>query len=105
MVVVFSETSNRLPRKTLQVEQIKAQFHHFSQSEVVFFKEIFHEFDADKSGDIDLDELRSAIRAIKTSTDDTAIEQMLAIADGDGSGSIDFEEFKELMSLRRRAAV
>ncbi|EOD06300.1 hypothetical protein EMIHUDRAFT_60602, partial [Emiliania huxleyi CCMP1516] len=57
----------------------------------------FDVIDADQSGDIDLDELRSAIRAIKTSTDDQAIEQMIALADADGSGSIDFEEFVDLM--------
>ena len=58
-----------------------------------------------QSGDIDLDELRTAIRAIKTSSDDAAVEQMIAIADEDGSGTIDFEEFKLLMSMRRRAPV
>ena len=65
----------------------------------------FDAIDTDKSGDIELDELRTAIRAIKTSTDDEAVAQMLKIADADGSGSIDFEEFKELMRLRRRGAV
>jgi len=65
----------------------------------------FNAIDTDKSGDIDLDELRTAIRAIKTSSDDAAVEQMIAIADEDGSGTIDFEEFRLLMSMRRRAPV
>ena len=65
----------------------------------------FDAIDTDKSGDIDLDELRTAIRAIKTTSDEAAVQQMLALADEDGSGAIDFEEFKELMSLRRRGAV
>jgi len=68
-------------------------------------KAAFDAIDSDKSGDIGLDELRTAIRAIKTSTDDEAVAQMLKIADADGSGSIDFEEFKELMRLRRRGSV
>jgi len=82
--------STRRPSRSYSEEELRAAF------DVI---------DADQSGDIDLDELRSAIRAIKTSTDDQAIEQMIALADADGSGSIDFEEFVDLMNLRRRAAV
>lgn len=82
--------SERRPSRSYSDEELRAAF---------------DAIDTDKSGDIDLDELRTAIRAIKTTSDEAAVQQMLALADEDGSGAIDFEEFKELMSLRRRGAV
>jgi hypothetical protein len=94
--------SNRIPRKTLQVEQIKAQIHHFTESEVVAMKEVFRSFDADNSGAISTDELYAVM---KECGQEVSMEECVAIVkdvDYDNNGEIDFDEFMTLMTRKKK---
>lgn len=64
-------------------------------------KIIFESVDTDGSGQIDINELKKALKDSDEDTSDpdleTKIEQALEILDSDGSGTIDIYEFKELV--------
>jgi Ca2+-binding EF-hand superfamily protein len=61
-------------------------------------KEAFNTFDDDKSGDIDKNEFRKAILTLGLEVDEKKIMEMMRQLDKNGSGTIDFEEFKNMMS-------
>ncbi|KAL2814472.1 hypothetical protein BJX63DRAFT_199611 [Aspergillus granulosus] len=60
-------------------------------------REAFAVFDQDKSGTISADELRRVLRSIGDDISDADLDEMLKIADVNGDGSIDYEEFVRLM--------
>ncbi|KIA75947.1 calmodulin [Aspergillus ustus] len=57
----------------------------------------FAVFDQDNSGTISADELRRVLRSIGDDISDADVDEMLKIADVNGDGSIDYEEFVKLM--------
>ncbi|KAL4874478.1 hypothetical protein BJY04DRAFT_203850 [Aspergillus karnatakaensis] len=61
-------------------------------------REAFAVFDKDKSGSISADELRQVLRSIGDDVSDKDVDEMLQLADVNGDGSIDYEEFVKLMS-------
>lgn len=64
-------------------------------------KLMFNAVDEDKSGQIDRNELRSALLKLDGEESDndliSKIDQVLDILDSDGSGVVEFYEFKELV--------
>jgi hypothetical protein len=56
------------------------------------FREAFNNFDKDRSGAIDAGELRALCEWVGQDTSDEEVANMMAIADGDKSGKIDFWE-------------
>lgn len=65
-------------------------------------KDAFDYFDTSKDGQINLAELKAATRNLgqKLSNDD--IKRMLAAADKNGDGVVNFEEFNRFMKASRR---
>merc|ERR1712151_1137089 len=61
-------------------------------------KEAFELFDADGSGQIDVEELKIATRALGFEPKKGEIEAMIASVDDDGSGQIGFDEFLRMMT-------
>ena len=61
-------------------------------------REAFNLFDTDDSGTIDPKELMSAMKSLGFEAKNQVIYQMIADLDKDGSGSVDFEEFLDLMT-------
>lgn len=55
-------------------------------------------FDKDKSGSIDIHELKDALKALGIFLKRDEIKQMMTKVDKDGSGAIDQEEFTALMA-------
>lgn len=53
----------------------------------------FNEFDKDRSGVIDREELVAAFKSMYQVVDNEAIEHILSNLDTDGSGKVDFTEF------------
>ena len=61
-------------------------------------KEAFHLFDTDGSGSIDVRELKAAMRALGFQVKKAEIRQMIADIDKDESGTINQDEFIEMMT-------
>ncbi|KAL4787322.1 hypothetical protein BJX76DRAFT_318883 [Aspergillus varians] len=61
-------------------------------------REAFAVFDQDNSGTISADELRKVLTSIGDNVTDADVDEMLTLADTNGDGSIDYDEFVKLMS-------
>jgi CRP-like cAMP-binding protein len=72
-------------------------------SELRITKRIFHNFDADGSGSIDVHELRAVMEAMGHSLADAQLEELVEQVDADGSGDISFEEFVQLINIWKEA--
>ena len=59
---------------------------------------VFEAIDTDKSGDIDLEELKTAIRKVSPDAEEEDIKKMLNFGDTDGDAEVSFDEFKEIMN-------
>jgi hypothetical protein len=63
----------------------------------VQLEEIFRKFDADGSGEVDTDEISAMLQSLGMLVQPTIVSQMMAEADTDKSGQIDFQEFFAVM--------
>ena len=63
-------------------------------------KEAFQLFDADQSGAIDYRELKAAMKALGIQVKKEELKKMITDVDSDGSGSIEFPEFLEMMTAK-----
>jgi len=64
-----------------------------SRDETKALKAAFDQFDADKSGDIDAEEIAGALAAMGVVITDSQAEKLIEDADTDGNGKLDFVEF------------
>lgn len=63
-------------------------------------REAFEMFDMDRSGSIDLRELKAAIRALGMNVSADELKQMVGDVDKDGNGTIEFPEFLSMMTAK-----
>merc|ERR1712086_451923 len=61
-------------------------------------REAFGLFDADASGEIDVRELKAAMRSLGFEVKNEELKKMVSDIDGDGNGTIDFAEFLAVMT-------
>merc|ERR1740129_143319 len=71
-----------------------------SEEEIEEIREAFNLFDTDGSGTIDPKELKAAMQSLGFEAKNQTIYQMIGDIDKDNDGSIDFEEFLDM--IRRR---
>merc|ERR1712083_961558 len=71
-----------------------------TDAELDQFKETFMMFDKDGDGTVSTKELGAVMRSLGTNPDPEELEAMIDDADADGSGSVDFGEFVEMMIKR-----
>lgn len=64
-----------------------------SEEEIAGLKEMFKMIDADNSGSITFDELKTGLRRLGSSLMDTEIQTLMEAADVDNNGTIDYGEF------------
>lgn len=69
-----------------------------TEEQVEEVREAFNLFDTDGSGEISVDELKAAMKALNVTVSRDELKRMVAEADADGSGEIDFEEFLQMMA-------
>ena len=62
------------------------------------FREAFNAFDKDGGGSIDREELMDLFKSLGRAPTDEELDHMIACADEDGNGTIDFYEFATLMA-------
>jgi Ca2+-binding EF-hand superfamily protein len=72
----------------------------FSEERLKEMRSVFDIFDSDKSGTLDIDELKDVMKSIGLAPQDWEIRAMIAEVDDDGSGTIDWGEFLYLMSKK-----
>ena len=63
-------------------------------------KEAFDLFDTDGSGSIDAKELKVAMRALGFEPSKDEIKRMMAEADREGTGKVDYKNFADLMQVK-----
>ena len=71
-----------------------------TEDEIEEIKEAFDLFDTDGSGAIDPKELKAAMQSLGFEAKNQTIFQMISDLDKNKSGSIDFEEFLDMMTAR-----
>jgi len=62
-------------------------------------RKAFDDIDADGSGEIDEAELSKALKNMDSTIKDETVKKLFTFADTDGSGSITFEEYKNIMTI------
>ena len=71
-----------------------------TEDEVMEIKEAFDLFDSDRSGEIDTEELKQALKNLGIDAKNQTLSNMMADLDKDGSGKIDFDEFINMMTAK-----
>jgi len=71
-----------------------------TDAELDQFKETFMMFDKDGDGTVSTKELGAVMRSLGNNPTMEELEELIEDADRDGSGSVDFQEFVELMIKR-----
>ena len=71
-----------------------------SEDEIIEIKEAFDLFDTDGGGTIDPAELKTAMTSLGFEAKNQTIYQMIADLDENKDGSIDFDEFLEMMTAK-----
>ena len=80
--------------------QRKTELKGLTDQQVEDFKLAFSLFDKDGDGSCDTTELETVMRALGQNLTDTELQDMIREVDEDESGSIDFEEFLQLMAKK-----
>ena len=88
------------PAKPEEFNPKKYERQGLTEEEVNEIKEAFDLFDTDKSGEIDSEELKQALKNLGIDAKNQTLQNMLTDLDANNSGSIDFEEFINMMTAK-----
>jgi len=75
-----------------------------NDEQITDFKDAFKKFDQDGSGEISTAELGTVMRMLGHELKQYQLEDCIAIVDADGSGSVDLDEFLDLMKMKTKEA-
>ncbi|XP_072064765.1 calmodulin-like isoform X8 [Arachis hypogaea] len=75
-----------------------------TEDQVAEFREAFSFIDKDHDGFISVDELATIIKSLEGNPTKEEIQHMISEVDIDGSGSIGFEEFINIMATKMKVA-
>ncbi|XP_060602181.1 calmodulin-A-like isoform X1 [Ruditapes philippinarum] len=73
-----------------------------TEEQIAELKEAFGLFDKDGDGDISTKELGTVMRSLGQNPSDEELEDMVREVDVDGNGTIDFDEFLQMMSRKMK---
>merc|ERR1711872_764575 len=68
------------------------------------FKDAFKKFDAGGEGEIPTSELGTVMKMLGHKLNDEELEECIKMVDADGGGSVDIDEFMELMRTKTKEA-
>ncbi|MED6145816.1 translation elongation factor EF1B gamma [Stylosanthes scabra] len=71
-----------------------------SEEQIVDLKEAFGLFDKDGDGCITVEELATVIRSLDQNPSEEELQDMITEVDADGNGTIEFDEFLNLMAKK-----
>ncbi|XP_072065496.1 calmodulin isoform X3 [Arachis hypogaea] len=93
------------PKTTVDVFALVLEFggNALTEDQVAEFREAFSFIDKDHDGFISVDELATIIKSLEGNATKEEIQHMISEVDIDGSGSIDFEEFINIMATKMKA--
>ena len=87
-------------KKTTAFDTKNYEKNGLTEDEVLEIKEAFDLFDTDKSGEIDVNELKQALMNLGIDTKNQTLQNMLSDIDKNGNANIDFDEFIEMMTAK-----
>ena len=87
-------------KKKEEFDPKKFEKNGLTEDEVMEIKEAFDLFDSDKSGEIDVEELKNALKNLGIDAKNQTLANMMADLDKDKSGQIDFNEFIDMMTAK-----
>ena len=73
-----------------------------TDEQVIEFREAFQAFDKDGNGSITTKELGTVMRSLGQNLSEAEIKEMIDIVDEDKNGTIDFQEFLNLMARKMK---
>jgi len=73
-----------------------------SEAQIEEYRDAFKLFDADGDGTISVQELETVMKSLGLQASQQELQQMMTEADEDGSGSIEFEEFLNMMKKKMK---
>ncbi|PIA45098.1 hypothetical protein AQUCO_01700557v1 [Aquilegia coerulea] len=76
-----------------------------TEEQIIEFEEAFHLFDKDGDGCITIDELATVIRSLDQNPTEEELLDMINEVDVDGNGTIEFEEFLNLMAKKMKVCI
>ena len=96
--VTKTVTSNAPAKTTFDTKNYEKNS--LTEDEVLEIREAFDLFDTDKSGEIDVNELKQALMNLGIDTKNQTLQNMLSDIDKNGNANIDFDEFIEMMTAK-----
>ncbi|OWR53114.1 calmodulin like protein, partial [Danaus plexippus plexippus] len=102
---IYNKEYRRIRRitKDLATRQISSEYG-LTEEQVAEFKEAFMLFDKDEDGTITMAELGVVMRSLGQRPSETELRDMVKEVDQDGNGTIEFNEFLQMMSKKMRGA-
>ena len=88
------------PKSGNQAEPKPKKLRAFNEAQKEVLKQAFDAFDTNKSGNIDEKELMDAMKALGFNPTKQDVIDMINDVDADGSGTIEYEEFLEMMQVK-----
>ena len=95
-----NKKSQRVESKTTEFNPKTDEKNGLTEDEVMEIKEAFDLFDTDKSGEIDTDELKQALSNLGIDAKNQTLQNMINDIDKNASGTIDFDEFIDMMTAK-----
>lgn len=95
-----NKKSQRVESKTTEFNPKTYEKNGLTEDEVMEIKEAFDLFDTDKSGEIDTDELKQALSNLGIDAKNQTLQNMINDIDKNASGTIDFDEFIDMMTAK-----
>ncbi|XP_078659449.1 calmodulin-alpha-like isoform X2 [Branchiostoma floridae x Branchiostoma belcheri] len=81
------------------------QVEELTEEQIAEFREAFNLFDKDGGGDISVKELGSVMRSLGQNPTEQELQDMVRSVDQDGNGTIDFNEFLQMMQKAMKSDV
>lgn len=91
-----------LEHEEYEHEEEEEEEFNLTDDQILDFKDAFKKFDEDGSGEISTEELGTVMRMLGHDLKQYQLEDCIAFVDADGSGSVDFSEFLELMKMKTK---
>merc|ERR1712168_1232332 len=99
-----SSNSNMSEEEKLEEDEEEEDTFTLTDDQVADFKDAFKKFDAAGAGEIPTSELGTVMRMLGHNLKDDELEECIKMVDSDGGGSVDIDEFMELMRTKTKEA-